>query len=99
MNEGEILWAGPEKDSDYSDLVKSINKYFAENIHNGYVAPFELERIERSEINGALICAVPKGIREEIDNSNDDEKWRQGLATVGEEYGIILKLPYYCYTK
>lgn len=77
-------------------LENTVKRYFNTHTHGDYNKPFELARLERSNINDAFIYAVPKGIYEELD---DDSEFEKGLAEIGKQFGIPIKLPWYCYSK
>jgi len=76
-------------------LHEAVEIYFAENIHNGFIKPFKLDRIEHSY----AVPVSPQGGGELFYNEVDPE-WHHGLALLGKRYGINwLKIPYWCYSK
>ncbi len=80
-----------------TELTEIVKTYFADNLYKGFSKPFELTRLELSGINYTIVHAVPTGIDEELDRV--DSEWETGLAKLGAEFGVHIKLPYWCYSK
>ena len=76
---------------------ESVKGYFKDNLYEGFSQPFELEGYETSYIDPRILCAIPKGLDEEIDKP--DRVWEQGLARVGSRFNITLRLPVHVYMK
>ena len=75
------------------ELTEKVKGYFTDNIYEGFSKPFELARLELSGINPTFVHAFPKGIDEEL--CGDDE-WENGLANLAKEFGVDIKIPYWC---
>ncbi len=83
-------------------LKEAVEEYFATHRHKDWSqAPFKLARLERSNVNEAVIYAVPKSIYNENlrEMFGDDLKFEKGLSKVGKKFGVPIQLPWYCYAK
>jgi hypothetical protein len=78
-------------------LEKAIQEYFDSHIYHGFCQAFKLDRILKSPIS-EFTCIKLKGDYEEM-IEHEDEKWEEGLAKLGQNYGISLNLSYAMYRK
>jgi hypothetical protein len=79
-------------------LERRVAEYLSINIYNGYSKPFEMGDLRWSTMSPLVLCLTPKGMPEE-DIMDEDTNWEIGLAEVGQEFGVTLRLEHYLFTK
>jgi len=80
-----------------SELEADVRRFFKKNIHEGHAVPFNLSHLELSPHVQAYL-AVPFGAEEE-DLNTIDNRFNEGLLSIGRKYGITLYLPSWMYEK
>lgn len=83
----------------HPDVYRAVDDFLTRTTHDGYVKPFG--GVERFEIESGfqnVVFVVPRNLGEEDIGIFDDE-FDKGLARIGADKGLNLRLPYWAYEK
>jgi hypothetical protein len=83
----------------YPEVNEAVDKYLSEVIHEGFSRPFGgIDRFETDSAFPRIVHVIPKNLTEE-DISDNDASFDEGLLRLGVSKRLILRLPYWAYTK
>jgi len=83
---------------DWPQLQNEVSEYFSKRAYGGFTKPFVLDHISHNSSNINIVEAIPANLDyEEI--MKKDRRWEDGLADIGEKFGVFIRLPYDVYSK